>query len=382
MSVRIFMIAGEASGDALGSDLMYDLKECAPNQVTFSGIGGAEMEKQGMVSLFPMTDLSVMGLAEVVRHLPLLYKRFQQTIETILNENPDVIVTIDAPDFTLRVAKKIKKLRPSIKIIHYVAPTVWAWRAGRAQKIARFLDGLLCLFPFEPPYFTKHGLDAAFVGHSLTHRFPTLNTQSTTAFRQQHSIDLNASLVCILPGSRKRELQSLLPILSDTMDVLKKERSNIDFIIPTLPHLVDRLELLKDKATVFVPKDRTEKYNAFAASDVAIHASGTVALELALCGTPMVTVYKVSRLTAWIGGMLIKTPYANLVNILLRHPVVPELLQDDVNAPHIANVAGALLGHALLRTTQKEQLGRISEMLTEKTPQSAAHFILDQVKTQ
>ena len=380
MTTRIFLIAGEASGDVLGGDVMRDLKQVTGGAVAFSGVGGPEMEKQGLTSIFPMTDLSVMGLAEVIRHLPVLYKRFNETLDAIIKENPDILVTIDAPDFVLRVAKKIKKTKPQIKIIHYVAPTVWAWRAGRAKKISRFLDGLLCLFPFEPPYFTRHGLPAAFVGHSLTRDFPVITQESRQAFRAAHGLEGHAPLLCILPGSRKRELESLLPVLADTIDLLKKDRPDLQIIVPTLPHLIDRLGAIAGKAHVFVPKDRAEKYNAFAASDVAIHASGTVALELALCGTPMVTVYKVSALTAVIGKMLIKTPFANLVNILLRHPVVPELLQDEVNAPHVSHVAGALLSHPVLRDTQKEQLAHIAEMLTEKTPQSAARFIMEMAR--
>ena len=364
MSKKIFLIAGEASGDLLGAALMQDLKTLEPD-LQFSGVGGPQMCGQGMRSLFPMTELSIMGLVEVIKHFPLLYKRFHQTVEAIVQQNPDVLVTIDAPDFCLRVARKIKKLRPSIKIIHYVAPTVWAWRPGRAKKIARFLDGLLCLFPFEPPYFAVHGLRAVFAGHPLTRLVSPVRKMPN-----DHPV------LCVLPGSRLREVDFLLPVLTETLQRLKNTIPDLQVVIPTLPHLLEKLAPLKNLAKIFVPKDNTEKYQTFAQSDVALHASGTVSLELALCQTPMVTIYKVSPLTAKIVQRLIKTPYANLVNILLKHPVVPELIQDEAMADAVTPLVHALLTHPDLRMAQQEQLSLVAQHLKESPPQAAANFIL------
>jgi len=363
MTKKIFLIAGEASGDLLGASLMQDIKSLSPD-VEFSGVGGSQMMAQGMDSLFPMTDLSIMGLVEVLKHFPLLYKRFNQTMKAILQHNPDVLVTIDAPDFCLRVARKIKRLRPQIRIVHYVAPTVWAWRPGRAAKIARFLDGLLCLFPFEPPYFTKHGLKAVFAGHPLTRLIPPMAKP-----------DNAQPVLCVLPGSRVREIEYLQPVLARVIIALKKMMPELQVVVPTLPHLVERLTELQPIAKVFVPKDNQEKYQIFANSDVALHASGTVSLELALCGVPMVTVYKVSPTTAKIAKRLIKTPYANLVNILLKHPAVPELLQDDATVNQITPMVHALLTNAGLRDLQRDQLVRVAEQLKENPPKAAARFI-------
>lgn len=375
MAKKIFLIAGEISGDLLGAALMRDIKAVAgDDEVVFSGVGGTGMTAQGLDSLFPMTDLSVMGLFEVLKHFPKLYNRFNQTVDAILDQNPDVLVTIDAPDFGLRVAKKIKSLRPEIQCIHYVAPTVWAWRPKRAEKIARFLDGVMCLFPFEPKYFQPHGLRAGFVGHPLTRIIP--DQFDKAGFCARHGLDPNRPILSLLPGSRIREVDALGPIMVDVIDRIKQTAPQTQFILPGLPHVLPYLGELKKRAYVFVPATDAEKYNAFAASDTALHASGTVALELALCGTPMVTIYKMSPITAWVARRVLLTPYANLVNILLQHPVVPELIQDEANADHITPMVQALLGNEALNTLQREELKRVANYLHEDMPHAAARFVL------
>lgn len=375
MSKKIFLIAGEVSGDLLGGALIRDIKHAAGTEkVEFYGVGGADMQAQGMQSIFPMNDLSVMGLFEVIKHFPRLRRRFNQTIEAILKINPDIIVTIDAPDFGLRVAKKIKKLRSYMHCIHYVAPSVWAWRPKRAEKIAQFLDGVMCLFPFEPKYFTAHGLKAEFVGHPLPNLIP--QNFDKAAFCQSYNLNPDHKIICMLPGSRVREIESLQEIMIGTIEQLRIYDPDIQVIIPTMPHIRKYLQAFEDKALIFIPKDANEKYNAFAVSDVALHASGTVALELALCNTPMVTVYKMAPLTAWIARRVIKTPFANLVNILLKYPVVPELLQKDANSKQVSEMVKALLGNDALNNLQREELLKIRRFLQEETPQSAARFIL------
>jgi lipid-A-disaccharide synthase len=372
---NIFIIAGEASGDLLGAELMQELKTVSSDMIHFSGVGGPQMTGQGLQSLFPMTDLSIMGLAEVLKHLPKLIRRFNQTVAAILAQNPQILITIDAPDFGLRVARKIKKLRPEIKLVHYVAPTVWAWRPGRAKKIAQYLDGLLCLFPFEPPYFEPYGLRAKFVGHPIAKTIPEFTDEQKQQFCISHGLDKNKPILCILPGSRVREVESLAPALLETVQRLKQNLPELQIIIPTMPHLVNRLSTFAAIAKIFVPKDNDEKYLAFASSTASVHASGTVALELALCTTPMVTIYKMSALSAWIGKRLIKTPYANLVNILLRHPVVPELIQEKVTADQIVPVIQALLTNETIRNLQRDQLKSIRQQLMEQELNAAAQFV-------
>lgn len=379
MTKKIFLIAGEISGDLLGGALMRDIKIVqdmldSGEDVEFYGVGGNDMQAQSLQSIFPMNDLSVMGLFEVIKHFPRLRKRFNQTVNAILDVNPDVLVTIDAPDFGLRIAKKIKKLRPYIRCVHYVAPTVWAWRPKRAEKISRFLDGVMCLFPFEPKYFTPHGLRAAFVGHPLLNIIPEKFDKS--AFCAAHGLDETKPILCVLPGSRVREIESLADVIAGTIDAIHANNPDTQVIIPTMPHVQKYLQPLQGKAKIFVPKDAAEKYNAFAASDVALHASGTVALELALCGTPMVTIYKMSSFTAWVARRMLKTQFANLVNILLQYPVVPELLQDDANVKQVSEMTRALLGNKALNDLQRDELAKIRTFLKEETPQAAAHFVL------
>lgn len=377
MTKKIFLIAGEASGDMLGGALMQDLQSLSPETIRFLGIGDNLMEVQGLKTLFPMRDLSVMGLAEVVRHFPLLYKRFNQTIAAIQQEKPDILITIDAPDFGLRVAKKIKRLMPEVKTIHYVAPTVWAWRPGRAEKIARFLDGLLCLFPFEPPYFEKHGLQAVFVGHSLTRIIPHMGKDDEQHFCARHHLDPQKPILCILPGSRVREIESLRHALMASLQKIKQDVPDLQVILPTLPHLKPLLAEFQGLAHVFVPQDQTEKYHAFSSSDVALHASGTVALELTLCGTPMVTIYRFKPLTAFIARLLLKTRYANLVNILLEKEAVPELIQEKMTFEKITYETIKLLTDADAYHQQKQQLAQVAGFLHENAPHKAARFILD-----
>lgn len=376
MTKKIFLIAGEASGDFLGAELMQGLKTVVVEPVEFSGVGGPQMTSQGLYSLFPMNDLSVMGLAEVLQHLPRLIKRINQTVDAILELKPNVVITIDAPDFCFRVAKKVKQRNPSIKIVHMVAPTVWAWRPGRAKKIAQFLDGLLCLFPFEPPYFTPHGLKTQFMGHPLEKSIKPISDHAKQVFCRDYNLDQTKPILCLLPGSRSGEIDKLLPLFLYAVKRLKAHNPDLQIILPTLANKFDKIKsAVPSDIHVFVPSDNSEKYVAFAASAVALHASGTVALELALCGTPMVTTYKFSALTAFVARRMVKTPHANLVNVLLNHPVAPELIQEKSTIDNLTNVTFGLLNNEALRQLQKDQLQAIRTSLKENAPFEAARFV-------
>ena len=364
---KIFLIAGEESGDLLGASLMQDIKSL-DSSVTFLGVGGSRMQSAGLASLFPMQELSVMGLFEVLRHLPRILKRMRQTIDAILVAQPDILVTIDSPDFCLRVAKTIKRRAPQIKIVHYVAPTVWAWRPGRARKIARFLDGLMCLFPFEPPFFTRHGLRAQFVGHPLVKTIKMATPEQREAFCRKYGLDSQKPILCLLPGSRRREIASLWPLFITAAKTLHHEMPNLQIIVPTLPHLKPRLQ-----GTPFtIIDDVADKYTAFQCSAAALHASGTVALELALCGTPMVTAYKVNPVTAWLASRLLKTQFVNLVNILAAKPIIPELLQEQATPENFATALKAILSNPV---AQVEFLKTVASTLKENSPQAAAVFV-------
>ena len=377
---EIYIIAGEPSGDHLGARLMAALKSQTGDEVRFSGIGGPEMTKQGLSSLFPMSELTVMGLAEVLPRLPKLLRRIREAARHILNIKPDVVVTIDAPDFSLRVAKKIQG--KSIPLVHYVAPSVWAWKPGRAKKIAPILDHLMTLLPFEPPYFEREGLASTFVGHSILESDAAMGDGA--AFRSRHNIDPVAKVLTVLPGSRHSEVKFLLPAIFDAIKHL--DHSNLRVILPT----VETLETEIKQAIAIWPEEISKlvtivtgeeaKIDAFAASDAAIAASGTVALELAMARVPYVTIYKFNALTAVIARRLVKTPFVNIINVLLDREVVPELIQEDcrgdVIAPHITKFLSGDDSAKLQVANFEEVIARLQDG-DQKPSERAAKVVLE-----
>jgi len=326
--LRIFLVAGEASGDLLGANLMRALKAQRPD-VQFFGVGGKNMQAEGIESLFPMEELSVMGLAEVLPRLFKIMARIRKTRKAVLRKKPHALITIDSPDFCFRVVKQVKARSKDIPCIHYVAPSVWAWRPKRAEKVAKFLDHILTLLPFEPPYFTRHGLDATFVGHPVVEKIDSRGDGAR--FREKYSLKQNQPVFCMLPGSRMSELSRLLDKFCETADIVLRHRHQAVIVIPTLPHLKPYIEKFftgKGINPIIVTDDQ-DKYDCFAAGTAALAASGTVTLELAMADTPHIIAYKLNPASAWVAKHLVKTPYVNLINILLRRPVVPELLLED-----------------------------------------------------
>lgn len=358
-SKKIFIIAGEASGDFLGKNLLNNLKLKHAN-LEFRGIGGAQMAKEGLFSIFPMQEISVMGFFEVLPKLPAILKRINQTKKAIENFKPDVVVTIDSPGFCLNIAKFVKhKLK--IPVVHYVAPSVWAWKPGRAKKIAKKIDHLLCLLPFEPPYFLKHGLKATFVGHPVT----GIDLPNDTNFRTMHGISREATLVCILPGSRISEIRNLLHIFLDAVSKLPLTR-RIEVIIPTLPHLKEVIEkeLAEASINVKIITSDTQKWQAFMQSSIALAASGTVSLELAHVGVPQVIAYKTNMFTYILAKILVKTKFVSLVNILSNEKVIPECLQKECNADYLAQQLEKILANSIyqknLRIAYKNVLAKVT----------------------
>jgi len=324
-----FLIAGEASGDLLGADLMRDLKAQHQGKIDFIGIGGPKMTAAGIQSLFPMDELSIIGLLGVFRNLKNLLGRIKQAIQAIKTSQPDVVITIDAPDFSFRVAKAIAKWRQGAtpQLIHYVAPTVWAWRPGRAKKIAQIYDELYCLYPFEPPYFEKHGLKTTFVGHPLA-REPEGDAKR---FYEKSGIPEGTPILTLLPGSRKSEVTRLLPLFMEAADQFLATRPNYQVVIPTVPYVEGMVkEMTQDwKVKPYIFMGDEMRRDAFAASKVALAASGTVALELGLSGVPFAIAYKLSEFSAFVAKVFLTTPYACMVNILFGREVIPEFLQEN-----------------------------------------------------
>jgi lipid-A-disaccharide synthase len=380
MAFKIFIIAGEASGDALGASVMKALKQVHPD-ISFTGVGGPQMEEQGLSSLFPMKDLSVMGIAEVLPKLFKILGRLSMTTKAILREKPDAVLTIDSPDFCFRVIKKIKSAGSKAARIHYVAPSVWAWRPGRAKKIAGMVDHLLTLLPFEPPYFTQHGLRTTFVGHPIVERLEYRGDGQR--FRKKHNIPTDKEIICLLPGSRMSELDRLLEKFTETVDIILQRRHQAVVAVPTLPHLQDHIRawFVGKGINPIVFSDPEEKFDAFCASTVAIAASGTVSLELALCDTPHIIAYKLSPVSAWLAKYLVRTPFVNLVNILLKRQTVPELLLEDCEPGPMSKPLLRLMEDKTARSAQlmdfRETLIKLGLGDPETPGQKAAKAVLN-----
>lgn len=356
-SPLIYVIAGEPSGDLLGARLIAALKEATNGQARFAGIGGEAMAEEGLTSLFPLADIAVMGLLEVLPRAPLILKRVRQTVEDIVKLRPDAIVTIDSWGFTGRVARALMARGNKAPRLHYVAPMVWAWREGRARHMAGRVDHLLTLFPNEPPYFEAHGLKATHVGHSVIEA--GADQGDGAAFRARHDVPSDAPLLCLLPGSRRSETSRLLPVFKDTLSILKTRHPGSRVVVPTVDTVAQDVAQAASEFPLpaIVVRGRFERYDAFAACDVALAASGTVALELALAGLPSVITYKVSALSAHMAKRLLKIRFVNLVNLQMDRMVVPELIQDQCRAPLLADEVSRLLTDEAARQAQIDGMG-------------------------
>jgi lipid-A-disaccharide synthase len=339
---RIFLIAGEASGDALGGRLMAALKQQSHGAVSLVGVGGTEMTAEGLESLFPMQDLSVMGFAEIVPRLPLLLRRIRETVAAIEVAEPDAIVTIDSPGFANAVIGRLKN-RKAVRI-HYVAPSVWAWRPWRVHKYKRNFDHILALLPFEPPYFERVGLPCHHVGHSVIEY--GADKGDGPGFRSRHGFTPEETVLCVLPGSRRGEIRRLGPVFGDALRLLQRRGRPFRVVVPTVDTAA---EMVADTVSAWpgeplVLRGAAEKSDAMAAANAALAASGTVALELALARVPSVIAYKVSWLTARIVQPLLTVKYANLINVILDKPVVPERIQRSCTGSALAEDLENLLG--------------------------------------
>jgi lipid-A-disaccharide synthase len=366
-NLTIFLSAGEPSGDFLGSQLMKALKSRLKDQkITFVGVGGALMEAQGLSSPFPIEELSVMGLAEVVPHIFHIRRRIRETVQAIEATRPDIVITIDSPGFNFRVGKALKKGISAIPLVHYGAPSVWAWRPGRARKVAQFLDHLLVLFPFEPPYFLMEGLPTTFVGHPVVEL--GLDQRKEKGFRTHHKIPVKAPILTLLPGSRRSEISRLLPVFQETVVRLRNTIPNLHIVIPTLPHLEKQIQQsLTIPATILTTQE--EKFDAYQESRAALAASGTVSLELAVAGVPMVIAYKINPITHSIIRRLVRVEYACLVNLLLNRAIIPERLQKACTPTQLAAALDGLLKkESEGRANMIEQMGEAVKKLTPPLP--------------
>lgn len=351
--MHVFVVAGEASGDRLGAAAMAGLRALTPD-VRFSGIGGPLMQAEGLHSLFPMDELSFMGIAEVLPKYRQLRARMIQTANAVLAARPDVLLTIDSPDFCLRVAARVRA-RAQIRTVHYVAPSVWAWRPGRAAKMARHVDQVLALLPFEPPLMEAAGMRCDFVGHPVVAE-PLATKAEVAEFRAHHRLG-TAPVLLMLPGSRNGELTRLCPVFCAALRPLLAALPDLRVVLPTLPHLAERVRTLSADwplaPLILSDAGQVGKRTAFAAADVALAASGTVSLELAAAGTPMVVAYDMNWLSWQIMSRMALIDTVTLVNLVTDTRIVPEFLGPACRSGPIAE---ALLGVLATPHRQKAAL--------------------------
>ncbi len=376
----IFLVAGEPSGDNLAGRLMTALKRQTGNRVRFAGVGGPAMAREGLESQFPMSELSLMGLAEVVPHLPRLLRRLRETAAEIERLEPQAVVTVDSPDFSFRVARRIGGL--GIPRVHYVAPHVWAWRPGRARKLGRSVDHLLALLPFEPRFFEGFGMPCTFVGHPVLEA--GVERGDGAAFRARHGIAPDATVVSVLPGSRQTEVRRLLPVFAQSLRLLGRGRPHLTLAVSTVDALREQVTAATRAWPMpnVVVTDPQEKYDAFAASQAAVTKSGTVTLELALAGVPMVICYKVSPVTAFLARRLVSVRFAGLVNLLADRQVAPELLQEACTPKAIAAAVESLLTDEAARAAQIAGFGEVVGCLGGVSPapsERAAKVVLQAI---
>ena len=335
--MKVYLIAGELSGDRLGAALMAGLKTLYESEIEFRGVGGPLMADEGLASQFPMNELSVMGIAEVLPKYFHLKRRIRECADAVLAWQPDVMITIDSPDFCLRVARLVREAS-DIRRVHYVAPSVWAWRPKRAAKMAKHIDQVLALLPFEPPYMEAEGMRCDFVGHPVVNE-PLAEPAEVDAFRASLSGAVEDPVVLVLPGSRRSEVTRLLPIFIDVMERLSQERPELRFVLPVAGPVVELVgEMIKDMAAPPVLIDPSglssqealmRKRAGFQAADIALAASGTVSLELAAAGTPMVIAYDVSWLSRQIFKRMLQIDTVTLVNLVSETRVVPEFIAEN-----------------------------------------------------
>lgn len=384
---HIFLVAGEESGDRLGGALMSALKRATHDRVRFSGVGGSHMTDEGLQSLFPLGDLAIMGFAAIARRLPRILRRITETADAVIAARPDVLVIIDSPEFTHRVARRVRAHSPLTKIVDYVCPSVWAWRPGRARVMRGYVDQVLALLPFEPEAMRRlNGPRTDFIGHPLGEIIDELRPNPKEAQRRQG----DPPLLLVLPGSRSGEIRRMAQMFGDTLRLLADRIGAFEVVVPAVPRLADAVRdavaswPVRGNVKVRIVTEPADKYAAFRIARAALTKSGTSTLELALAGIPMVGAYKVSFLEALVGSILIKAHSAILANLVLGENVVPEFLQWYCSPEKLAGALLPLLADTPERRKQTDafqKLDRIMDIGGQPPSDRAAALVLHDLAT-
>lgn len=370
LPLTLYLVAGEPSGDRLGSALIGALRAAAPGS-RFVGVGGRQMVAAGLDRRFTMAGLGVMGLAEVAPRIPALLARIRATAADVVATAPDALITIDSPGFTLRVARRVRARAPSVRTIHYVAPSVWAWRPGRARAMARYVDHVLALLPFEPPYIARAGMTCDFVGHPAVEA-PAPSGAEVAALRARAGVTEGATLLLLAPGSRAMEVRRLMPVFAGTLARLAPRLPGLRTVMPLAEGVEGEVTAaagrLSPIPTLLAPEDEATRRAALAAADAALVKSGSIALELAAAGTPMVTAYRASPLTAALMRPLVRVDTASLVNLVAGERVVPEFIQERCTPDAIAPALLTVLHDQAAREAQRAAFARVLAALGKNGP--------------
>jgi len=364
-SRHIFIVAGEHSGDALGSKLMAALNARSDAPLVYSGVGGEEMAEQGLKSLFPLSEVAVMGPLAILARLPGLVRRVYQTVDAAVAASPDLVVIIDSPEFTHPIAKRIRRKCPDIPIINYVSPSVWAWRPGRARKMRAYVDHVLALMPFEPEAHERlGGPPCSYVGHPLVEQDAWIGSLDPDALAQRLGVDRSRPVLVVLPGSRATEVRRLMAPFGETVARLGAQGLEPQVIIPAVSTLRDQIEtaLADWPVPANVIEGAQDKFRAFRLADAALAASGTVTLELGLAGTPMVVGYKVDAVAASL-RFLMNVPSIVLANLVLQENAFPEFVQEDCNPDTLSAALAPLLAQTPERARQRDAVARVRSIM-------------------
>jgi lipid-A-disaccharide synthase len=358
---NVLISAGEASGDLYAAGLVGALRRRRP-ELRFFGCAGPRMQKAGVRPVVDAHSLAVVGLVEVLTHIPRIYGEYRKLLNAARAERPELAILTDSPDFNLRVARRLKKL--GIPVIYLVAPQVWAWRKGRLPMMQRTIDKLLCIFPFEPEFFARHGIDAAYIGHPLTRLVQP--SAARAELRRRFDIPEDTPLVVLLPGSRTGEAARHLPILLDAVERLRGTAKPMPrFILAVPPGTIPPASNFRERisgASIQLLEGKT--WDSLVCADVALAASGTVTIEACLLGTPMVTFYRVNNLSWWMGKALVRVPFYSMVNLVAERRIVPELIQDQMTSENLAREALALLENESAREGMRRDLADVARKLS------------------
>ncbi len=356
---KIFILTGEASGDKLASKVISDLKKINQN-IEYLSVGGEHLQSLGIKSIYDLKEITFLGFTNVILNIFKISKKIHETVKAIADYNPDILFTVDSPDFTLRVAEKVKKINPKIKTIHYVAPQVWVWREGRVKKIKKFIDHILLLFSFEKKYFEKENMSCEFVGH------PLLQNKERSKIDINQIIGKNKALISIFPGSRKSEISILMPILLDFIKLMNNKYTDMTYVFHSTKEYSELIKFYinqRDLNNCEIVSDDKIKSHILQKSIFAVAKSGTVSLEICSAKIPSIILYKMGLINFLIIKSLIKTKYANIINFAADKEIIPELLQSNCNSDNIFNIVSSLLENPVEMSKQVKRVQAILDKL-------------------